>query len=86
MKTNQTTNKTAGISDEAVAAKTGKTWAEWIAVLDSAGAGKMDHKQNQDEVERIRAFWSKALQSLKEALENSWTRRIYKTHDNIQNS
>jgi uncharacterized protein YndB with AHSA1/START domain len=31
-------------SDEAVAAKTGKTWAEWFKVLDAAGAKKMDHK------------------------------------------
>jgi hypothetical protein len=31
--------------DEAVQAKTGKTWAEWLAVLDAAGAAGMSHKE-----------------------------------------
>ncbi len=35
--------RVAGISDEAVRAKTGKTWPEWIAALDKAGAASMDH-------------------------------------------
>ena len=35
--------KVNGIGDEAVRAKTGKTWAEWIATLDKAGARTMDH-------------------------------------------
>ena len=35
--------KVAGISDAAVAAKTGKTWNQWIGVLDKAGAAKMPH-------------------------------------------
>lgn len=34
----------ARISDAAVRAKTGKGWAEWLAVLDAAGAMKMGHK------------------------------------------
>ena len=34
-----------GMSDAAVKAKTGKTWAEWIAVLDKAGAKAMSHKE-----------------------------------------
>ncbi len=34
-----------GMSDTAVKAKTGKTWAEWIAVLDKAGAKAMSHKE-----------------------------------------
>ena len=37
--------KPAGISSEAVAAKTGKAWPEWLAVLDRAGAAAMEHKQ-----------------------------------------
>jgi uncharacterized protein YndB with AHSA1/START domain len=45
MKNTQPTSKVAGISSQAVAAKTGKTWAEWIAVLDKAGAKKMTHKE-----------------------------------------
>ena len=32
------------IGGEAVKARTGKNWEEWIAVLDQAGARKMDHK------------------------------------------
>ena len=35
--------RVAGVSDEAVRAKTGKSWSEWIAVLDKAGAAEMDH-------------------------------------------
>src|SRR5271157_4310483 len=31
-------------SDAAVKAKTGKPWAEWFAILDKAGAKKLDHK------------------------------------------
>src|SRR5918993_4824569 len=33
------------MSDEAVKAKTGKTWKEWFAVLDRAGAKKMTHQE-----------------------------------------
>jgi hypothetical protein len=37
--------KVAGIGDAAVQAKTGKTWPEWIALLNRAGAQKMSHKE-----------------------------------------
>ena len=43
MTTNAAKGRVAGISDEAVQAKTGKSWSEWIDVLDSAGAADMDH-------------------------------------------
>jgi uncharacterized protein YndB with AHSA1/START domain len=33
------------MSDEAVKAKTGKTWKEWFAILDKAGAKKMSHQE-----------------------------------------
>jgi hypothetical protein len=33
------------VSDEAVRAKTGKTWAEWFEVLDRAGAEKLTHQE-----------------------------------------
>ena len=33
------------LTDAAVLAKTGKTWAEWFAILDAAGAEQMDHRQ-----------------------------------------
>ncbi len=34
-----------GIGTEAVKAKTGKGWDEWFAILDKAGAKKMNHKE-----------------------------------------
>jgi len=33
------------VGDDAVKAKTGKTWSEWFALLDAAGAKKMPHKE-----------------------------------------
>src|SRR5262245_23611484 len=45
MSTQQNPETTTGISSEAVKAKTGKTWAEWIALLDKAGAKTMSHKE-----------------------------------------
>ena len=33
------------MSDEAVQAKTGKTWKEWFGLLDQAGAKKMTHQE-----------------------------------------
>ena len=33
----------AGIGDEAVRAKTGRTWDEWIVALDRVGAASLDH-------------------------------------------
>ncbi len=44
MKNSGGTKKVARMSDEAVKAKTGKTWAEWFKILDAAGAKKLDHK------------------------------------------
>jgi hypothetical protein len=32
-------------SDEAVQAKTGKTWPEWFAQLDADGAKKLSHRR-----------------------------------------
>jgi uncharacterized protein YndB with AHSA1/START domain len=37
--------RTPRMSDEAVKAKTGKTWKEWFAILDRAGAKKMSHQE-----------------------------------------
>ncbi len=45
MKKNVRTEKVAGISSEAVRAKTGKGWAEWFAILDGAGAPKLSHTE-----------------------------------------
>ena len=33
------------MSDEAVEAKTGKTWKRWFAILDQAGGKKMSHQE-----------------------------------------
>ena len=38
-------NGKRSMSDAAVAAKTGKTWPEWFALLDTAGASKMPHRE-----------------------------------------
>jgi hypothetical protein len=40
-----TVDTAAGISSEAVRAKTGKGWAEWFKLLDKAGAVEMNHTQ-----------------------------------------
>jgi uncharacterized protein YndB with AHSA1/START domain len=37
--------KAPRMSDEAVKAKTGKTWKEWFAILDQAGASRMSHQE-----------------------------------------
>ncbi|HEX3777297.1 MAG TPA: hypothetical protein VHV51_22645 [Polyangiaceae bacterium] len=33
-----------GVTSDAVARRTGKSWAEWFALLDAAGAAELDHK------------------------------------------
>ena len=45
MATKAKTAATPRMSDEAVKAKTGKTWKEWFAILDKAGATKMTHQE-----------------------------------------
>jgi hypothetical protein len=35
----------AGMSDDKVSAKTGRTWQEWMRVLDADGAAKMPHRE-----------------------------------------
>jgi uncharacterized protein YndB with AHSA1/START domain len=37
--------KYAGVSSQAVAKATGKGWAEWLAILDAAGAREMKHPE-----------------------------------------
>ena len=38
-------DKFGGIGSAAVAKATGRTWAEWLALLDKAGARKMPHRE-----------------------------------------
>jgi hypothetical protein len=45
MSENNGTKKIAGIGNEAVKAKTGRTWHEWIDTLDKAGGRAMSHQQ-----------------------------------------
>ncbi len=35
----------AGVRDETVHARTGRTWSEWVAALDAAGAAEMSHRE-----------------------------------------
>ena len=44
-KTSNNPGLNPGMSDGAVAAKTGKNWAKWVQTLDAAGAAKMTHKE-----------------------------------------
>jgi uncharacterized protein YndB with AHSA1/START domain len=45
MATKTTAAKGPRMSDEAVKAKTGKTWKQWFTILDKAGAKKMTHQE-----------------------------------------
>lgn len=45
MATKTSVTKGPRMSDEAVKAKTGKTWKEWFTILDKAGARKMTHQE-----------------------------------------
>jgi uncharacterized protein YndB with AHSA1/START domain len=39
------TEQYGGISDEAVMEATGRSWEEWVALLDEEGAGELSHKE-----------------------------------------
>ena len=48
------------MSDEAVKAKTGKTWKEWFSLLDKTGARKMTHKEIAkylSDKQKVRPWW-----------------------------
>jgi hypothetical protein len=54
----------AGMSDTSVQAKTGKTWAEWVAVLDAAGAATMVHRDIAEYLhdrEGVADWWSQMV-------------------------
>lgn len=64
MKRNPSGGKIAGIGDEAVKAKTGKTWAQWLKLLDAAGAGKMSHREIASCLHRkhkLSGWWSQMV-------------------------
>lgn len=52
------------MSDEAVAAKTGKTWSRWFKHLDAAGGKKMTHQQivaHLSEKHGVRPWWTQMV-------------------------
>jgi hypothetical protein len=54
----------AGISDEAVAKATGKTWAQWLKLLDAAGARRMAHRDIAallNKKHRVSGWWSQMV-------------------------
>ena len=53
-----------GMRDAAIKAKTGKTWAQWLAVLDKAGAAKMSHAeiaQYLHDTHEVPGWWSQMV-------------------------
>jgi len=57
------------MSDAAVKAKTGKTWSEWFAILDKAGAKKMNHKEIVAYVSErysVEAWWRQMVAAIYE--------------------
>jgi len=64
MAATRTSMKTAGISDSAVFKATGRTWAEWIRLLDRAGARKMVHRDIAAHLhrrEKLSSWWSQMV-------------------------
>ena len=52
------------MSDEAVAAKTGKTWSRWFKHLDAAGAKKMSHQEiaaHLHDKHGVRPWWTQMV-------------------------
>ena len=64
MKNEPVLEKIAGISSASVAAKTGRTWAEWLKRLDTAGAATMTHGEiarHLHEQEGVPGWWSQMV-------------------------
>lgn len=58
------TEKLNGISSAAVKKATGKTWREWLVVLDKAGAAKLPHKdiiQRLQRAHRLADWWGQMV-------------------------
>ncbi len=54
----------AGMSDDAVAAKTGKTWRQWVRVLDRAQAASMPHREIAQHVHdnfEVSGWWAQMV-------------------------
>lgn len=64
MKRTSSSRKVAGISDEAVRAKTGKTWAQWLKALDADGTKKMSHREiaaHLHHKHKLSGWWSQMV-------------------------
>ncbi len=54
----------AGMSDDAIRAKTGKTWAQWVRVLDAIDAVKLPHREIAEHVHSdfsVPGWWTQAV-------------------------
>jgi hypothetical protein len=80
------------MSDEAVEAKTGKTWSRWFKHLDAAGARKMTHQEivaHLRDKHDVRPWWQQMVavtyeqaRGLREIHEKpSWIRNQRRPYD-----
>ncbi|HXV14816.1 MAG TPA: hypothetical protein VEC56_11480 [Candidatus Krumholzibacteria bacterium] len=54
----------AGMSDSAIQAKTGKTWAQWVRALDAIDATKLPHREIAEHVHTVfgvPGWWTQAV-------------------------
>jgi hypothetical protein len=54
----------AGVSDETVRARTGRTWEEWVRVLDAVDAARLPHREIADHVDRehgVSGWWAQSV-------------------------
>ena len=73
------------MSDAAVHAKTGKTWREWFAILDAAGAKEMSHKEIArylSEAQGVGPWWCQMVTVTYE--QQSGRRLTHEKHDGFQ--
>ena len=55
--------KLAGMSDSSVTKRSGRDWAEWVRVLDAAGAAKMPHREIAEHVSSlgVPSWWTQMI-------------------------
>ncbi|MBI1805736.1 MAG: DUF1801 domain-containing protein [Ignavibacteria bacterium] len=64
MKMSSEKRSAAGVSDEAVKTKTGKTWAQWFSILDKVGAKTMRHTEIAEYLytkQKCPAWWNQMV-------------------------
>ena len=82
----------AGLSNLAVARATGKTWDQWLDILDGAGAKRLSHKETAQWVSAnfpVGGWWAqmvtvgyermRGLRNLHERVDGSYTANISRT-------